>query len=87
MKQDFRFFSRLGEKEIDFISATSKEVVPIEVKYQENIKEKDTGWMLNFIEKYTLKKGLIITKSIEQTTVKGRVKIEFIPLWKWLLDG
>ena len=43
--------------------------------------------MLNFIEKYTLKKGLIITKSIEQTTVKGRVKIEFIPLWKWLLDG
>jgi predicted AAA+ superfamily ATPase len=87
MKQDFRFFSRLGEKEIDFISATSKEVVPIEVKYQENIKEKDTGWMLSFIEKYTLKKGLIITKSIEQTTVKGRVKIEFIPLWKWLLDG
>lgn len=86
MNYDFRFFSREGDKEVDFIEIGKNRVTPIEVKYTDNVKEKDIKGLLNFMGKNSLKKGIVITKSSEDKKMIRGSNIQFIPLWKWLLE-
>jgi len=86
MNYDFRFFSREGDKEVDFIETDKNRITPIEVKYADNIKEKEIKGLLNFMEKNSLKKGIVITKSSEDKKMIKGSNIQFIPLWKWLLE-
>ena len=86
----FKFFYRKGDKEIDFINIdTKKEICPIEVKTGKNIDKETKKSMLDFMKKYNVKKGIIITQEheseekIEWFGIKKEIK--FIPLWKWLL--
>ena len=81
MNLDSKFFSRVGEKEVDFISINRNKVIPIEVKYQVSINNKDIKGLGNFMQKNDIKEGIVITKDLEKEE-KG---IEFIPLWRWLL--
>ncbi len=83
MHADFKFFSRMGEKEIDFIQVNQKQILPVEVKYQENVKIKELKELEKFLEKNKLKKGIVITKNLE----KKENFLEYIPLWKWLLSN
>ncbi len=87
MSGNFKFFYRVGDKEIDFIFINKKnEIIPIEAKYQDKISTKDVRGTLAFLESHDLKRGIIITKSVDKKErVKGK-NIVFIPLWKWLLD-
>ncbi len=86
MNHDFKFFSRTGEKEVDFIAKENSKVIPIEVKYSSKIREKEIKGLLKFMEKYDITKGFVITKDYEsEEKIKGN-KIRFIPLWKWLLE-
>jgi len=86
MNHDFKFFSREGDKEVDFIETDKNRITPIEVKYANNVKEKEIKGMLNFMEKNSLKKGIVITKSSEDKKMIKGSNIQFIPLWKWLLE-
>ncbi len=46
--------------------------------------------MLDFMKKFNVKKGFVITEDREEETEKkwfnAKKKINYIPLWKWLLD-
>lgn len=85
MNYDFRFFSRKGDKEVDFIQ-TEEEILPIEAKYQEKIKAGRMKGIQNFMKRFEIKKGIIITKDTEkEETINGK-QIKHIPLWKWLLN-
>ncbi len=84
MNHKFRFFSRRGGKEVDFIKV-NKEILPVEVKYAKKVREKEIKGLIKFTDKYKLKRGIVITEDKEGgEEIKGR-SIEFIPLWKWLL--
>jgi len=88
MNSDFRFFSKIGEKEVDFIKVNKKDkkVLPIEVKYAKKVREKEIKGLLKFTNKYKLKEGVVITQDYEAgKKIKGK-KIKFMPLWKWLLQ-
>ncbi len=73
--------------ECDFVIKEGKNVTQaIQVSYQikEN-KEREIKGLLEAIETFKLKDGLIITKDYEgEEEFKGK-RIRFIPLWKWLL--
>jgi predicted AAA+ superfamily ATPase len=86
MNLDLKFFSRRGEKEVDFISVKNSRILPIEVKYQNIIKDDDIKWLMNFINKNAIKKGVIITKDLEKNKKVKGAETKFIPLWKWLLE-
>lgn len=86
-KGKFLFFSREGNKEVDFISGSDREVFPLEVKYSEKIRPEEFKWLRLFMQKYSLKKGQIITKEKEEVIETEEGKITLIPLWKWLLQG
>ena len=48
-------------------------------------REREVNGLVEAMEKFNVKKGLIITQDYEaKETIEGN-KIEFIPLWKWLL--
>lgn len=75
---DAKFFWRNPQKdEVDIV--LTDPLVPIEVKYREN---PEVGGIRKFQDKFTAGNGLIITKNTE----KKQDGIEFIPLWKWLLE-
>ena len=81
-------FYRKGSKEIDFIHTKDK-VLPIEVKAGRKIDKEIKQSMLDFLNKFKVKEGLIITEDKEgeeQASWFGiKRKIRFVPLWKWLL--
>jgi len=87
MNHDLKFFSRIGNKEVDFIAVKNKKILPIEVKYTDNIKEKEIKGLLKFMEKYNVKEAILVTKDYEkENRIKNR-KIKFIPLWKHLIQN
>lgn len=74
--------------ECDFlVSSKNKVVEAIQVtqKLDENNYNREINGLLGALEKFKLKKGIIITEDLEkEEEVKGK-KIKYIPLWKWLL--
>src|SRR3989344_869857 len=60
--------------------------VPIEIKYQEKIKNEDFKSLRNFMKKFGIKKGILITKKEERILKLEEGTIKFIPAWKFLLD-
>ena len=59
--------------------------IPIEVKYQEKINSEDIKPVLEFMRKFKIKKGLIITKNEEGEKNFEEGKIKLVPAWKWFL--
>lgn len=79
------FFWRLRNSEIDFIS---KKTVPMEVKYKNQILNKEIAPVLYFCEKFKSKEAVILTKDILKQESIQKIKINFIPIWIFLLmDG
>ena len=73
------------KREVDFaVKNKDQSLTAINVSYSDEIDERETGSLKEFKEKYKskVKRLLIITKDIE----KRENGIEFIPLWKWLLE-
>ena len=60
--------------------------IPIEVKYQEKIKSEDFKYLKEFMKKFKIKKGILITKNEEKAVKVGEGEIKLIPAWKFLLD-
>ena len=95
---DEAFFGRMVETAaINYIKANSfwknaNEIdivnndIPIEVKYQEHINSEDFKAIKEFMDKFSIKKGIIITKKDEYEKNVENGKIKLIPVWKWLLN-
>src|SRR3989338_2304308 len=85
MNSSFKFFSRQGNKEVDFIKI-NKITLPIEAKYTDNVKDREIKGLLKFLDSHNLKEGVVITKSLESVKKIGDKEIRYIHLWKWLLE-
>lgn len=87
-----KFFWRTPQKyEVDIILNEKGKIIPIEVKYKENITNKDLKNLLRFCEKYYVEEALVTTKNIlseSKFELKNgkKLKIKFIPVWKFLID-
>ncbi|MCX6741823.1 MAG: ATP-binding protein [Candidatus Pacearchaeota archaeon] len=82
-------FYNSNEKECDFLIAKDKTIVQaIQVCYELNEKSKDreiTG-LIEALEKFKLKEGLILTNDQEEEIKENGKKIIVKPVWKWLLE-
>ncbi len=68
--------------EVDCILVNDKEIIPLEVKYKDDIKQKDIKGIKKFIDKYDIAKGFILTRNLE----KEEGNLKYIPVWKYLLN-
>jgi len=75
--------------EADFIIREGLKIKEIiQVVYElndEKTKDREIKGLVSCAKELKIKKGTIITKDYETTETIDEIKIEFIPLWKWLL--
>lgn len=86
-KQNYKeyYFRNKEKEEIDIILDRKNDIIPIEVKYKEEIKESELKAMISFIRDNKERKigktnyGIVITKDI----YKKVDNLYFIPYWLW----
>lgn len=62
-----------------------KEAIQVCYEFNEENREREISGLLEAINQFKLKEGLLITENEErEETVEGK-KINYVPLWKWLL--
>ncbi len=84
---DGKYYWRSLEKEIDFLKIEGKNILPIEVKNQERVEERDLNTLKLFMNKHKIKKALLLYLGDKKIREFDGGKIEFVSLWKWLLEG
>lgn len=79
------FFWRDKQKrEIDLL-IEEEELIPIEIKYQNDIHADDLKNIIYFMKKNKLKKGVVATKDLLTLKKENDIEIILIPLWVFLL--
>ena len=71
------------KREVDFILREGDRLTAMNITYTNEIPKREIEGLLEFKEKYKNAKLKIITKEVDKTDENG---IEYIPLWKWLLE-
>lgn len=83
------FFHR-NKYECDFLIREKNKVVEaiqVTEKLNEENYKREVGGLLEVLETYKLKEGIILTRDVsKEERVKGK-RIRFVPLWVWLLAG
>lgn len=86
LKQRFYkiFLWRKGEKEIDFLGRLTDEkqdLLPIEVKFSNRIKDKELKTILTFADKKQCATALITTRDLLDRRTTGNVNVLFVPYY------
>jgi predicted AAA+ superfamily ATPase len=79
-----------SELEVDFVTGSVENPVPIEVKYVSEFDWKDKRYngVRLFLRRFpAAKKALLISKSVETGMTVGDVELHVVPLWKFLLNS
>jgi predicted AAA+ superfamily ATPase len=86
------FFWRTPQKyEVDIVLAKGNEIIPIEIKYRNNILPKEVKNLIHFSKDFKIQKAVMITKDfsgvnnfkLENDKI---LEINFIPAWEFLLN-
>ncbi|MEK6973872.1 MAG: ATP-binding protein [Nanoarchaeota archaeon] len=83
-------FYHSDKKECDFLIVKNKEIKQaIQVCYElnEENREREVEGLIEAIEKFKLKEGLLLTNSQEEELKLNGKKIVIKPVWKWLLEN
>lgn len=79
-----------GARECDFLTREGNKItqaIQVTWKLTPEDREREISGLLEAMEKFKLKKGLIITSDGEEEISNGKMKIKVTPAWKWLLLG
>ena len=68
--------------EVDGILLKKDKIIPLEIKYKDNIAKKDIKGIIKFMEKFKIKKGIVLTKNNKSETKN----LIFVPVWEFLLN-
>lgn len=69
--------------ECDFIVKTYENIMPIEVKYSDDPTR--INGLLGFMEKFNIKRGIVVTKDVLKREKFNDMDVLFIPIWIFLL--
>ncbi|MBI5253467.1 MAG: ATP-binding protein [Euryarchaeota archaeon] len=74
------FWRTTAKAEVDFILSKGDETIPVEVKFEELKKQKIGKSLFSFINNYSPKRALIVTKNFWGERKIGRTLIKFVPI-------
>ena len=87
--QEINYWKNKEGLEVDFVIREGLKIKEIiQVVYElnnEKTKNREIKGLLSCAKEFKIKNGTIITKDCEAVETVDEIKIEFIPLWKWLL--
>ena len=70
---------------MDFVYNDAQILIPVEVKYKEQIKANEVKGLIEFLDLYRLNMGIVVTKDIFKREEIGGYQILFIPIWFFLI--
>lgn len=76
---DINFWRQRQTREVDFLQITAESKLPIEVKYQNQIRKSDLEHLLYYCNKTQLTKAMLVTKHEEATRTIDGIEIDFCP--------
>lgn len=88
-RRGYNIFYFKNKKECDFIiNEKNKIIKAIQTTYVFNDinKEREIDGVMEAMEMFELKEGLILTYGQEDVIKKDNIEIQIMPIWKWLLD-
>lgn len=86
--RDIYFYK--GKNECDFIireRSKIEEAIQVTERIVPGNEKREINGLIEVLEKFRLKKGLIITKDQEEERKIKAKSIKIIPAWKWLLGA
>ena len=89
LNKDNKVFYYSNQKECDFVTVKNREVTnAIQVCYtlDDYNKEREINGLIEAMENFKLKAGLILTYNQTDNFVIDEKKISLIPVWKWLIS-
>ncbi len=89
MKREEKLFYFKGKRECDFLIQEKDRiagVIQVTQELTEKNKKREIHGLTEAMETFQLREGVIITENQEDRFNRGSLKIEVIPLWKWLLN-
>lgn len=87
LSERISFWRTPQKEEVDIILETADGLLPIEVKYRNNMDASSSASVIKFLKKHNSKKGIVITKNyLEEKIIDGKTII-FIPMWLFLLSA
>ena len=87
--QEINYWKNPEGVECDFIvreGLSIKQAIQAVYDVSEKTKQREVKGIIACANEFRLRKGLVITKDYESEEKIGNKKINFIPLWKWLLE-
>ncbi len=84
-KPFFKPFYWKNKYEVDFVYNDAQILIPVEVKYKEQIKASEIKGLIEFLDLYRLNMGIVVTKDIFKREEIGGYQILFIPIWFFLI--
>lgn len=70
-------------KEVDMVIYDSKKLLPVEIKYSSGVESGDIQGLLDFMDKFKISKGIVVTKDEEKVMKLGAKIIHCLPVWMW----
>jgi predicted AAA+ superfamily ATPase len=70
-------FWRDNQKEVDIVIDKKTGLLPVEVKYRNDITDKDVKSMYSFMQRYNVESGVVITKN----HLAFQNNLHYIPFW------
>jgi predicted AAA+ superfamily ATPase len=89
-RQEKEIFYYFEKHECDFIirqGTKIKEVIQVNYELNEDNKEREIAGLIEAMEKFKLKEGLILTFEQEDKIELNEKIIKILPVWKWLLEN
>ena len=74
------FWRNTQKQEVDVILELPNKILPIEIKYRDNISSKDVDGLIKFMKTFDVDHGIMLTKNHFNLTEN----ISFLPIWYFL---
>ncbi|MBI2449440.1 ATP-binding protein [Candidatus Pacearchaeota archaeon] len=88
--REIYYWRNAKQEEVDFVIRKKQRIIQaVQVSWdveKKETKEREVGSLVRACKELKLKEGFILTEDTEKEEKVDRVKIKFIPLWRWLLE-
>lgn len=75
------YWSNQKKEELDIVLKKENKIIPFEIKFKDDIKKGELKGLCDFMKKFKIKKGFVITKDL----FRKEKEILYLPLWMSLL--
>lgn len=79
-----KYFYRSPQKdEVDLVLVSGEKIVPVEIKIRESIPAKTLGSLFKFLNRFNVRRGLLISLQSETQVTKNGRNVRVLPYWKY----